>query len=118
MKYSATLNEIFDNLNNGYIYATWAENVRFPMYWTRLEKVTGRNGKPLIYWNAAGSSHDGFTRSELKWVIETIFRTTPEQFVKQHDCITEYERVHAIHNGVSCENVDNGYSGEFYNMGV
>ena len=46
MKYSATLNEIFDNLNNGYIYATWTDNVRFPMYWTRLEKVTGRNGKP------------------------------------------------------------------------
>lgn len=116
MKYSSTLNEIFDNLNNGYIYATWTENVRFPMYWIRLEKVTGRNGKPLIYWNAAGSSHNGFTRSELKWIIETIFRTTPEQFKQRYLCVSRYDREHSIYNGVSYENVDNGYINEFYNM--
>lgn len=54
MKYSSVFNEIYNNLNDGKVYATWIENVRFPMYWTVLQKVSGRNGKELIEWRNAG----------------------------------------------------------------
>lgn len=116
MKYSSVFNEIYNNLNDGKVYATWIENVRFPMYWTVLQKITGRNGKELIEWRNAGSSCNGFTKKDLAWILETIFETTPEQFTARYECITEYERSHAIHGGVSYENVDNGYTGTFYNM--
>ena len=118
MKYSSVLNEIYNNLNAGKAYATWIENVRFPMYWTVLQKITGRNGKQLIEWRNAGSSCNGFTKKDLAWILETIFMTTPEQFKKQYLCISQYDREHSIYNGVSYENVDNGYTGAFYNMGV
>lgn len=117
MKYSKTINEVYDNLNNGFIYATWQEDLRFPGYWAVMWKVTGNNFKPYIYWNNYGSSHEPFTKHYVKWLIEEIFRTTPEQFTKKYECVSEYDYYHAIHNGKDYSKVDNGYKAAFYNMG-
>ena len=118
MAYSKALNDIFYNLDRGFIYATWQQDLRFPGYWSVLRKEIGRNLKPIIEWNHYGSSAERFTKKDLHWIITVLFKMTPEQFTKQFECVSRYDYYHAIHNGECFENVDNGYSGPFYNMGV
>lgn len=118
MKYSKALNDIYYNLDRGFIYGTWQEDLRFPGYWKVLSKEINRKGKPIIYWNNYGSSAEDFTKKDLHWLITVLFKTTPEQFINQYECVSRYDYYHAIHNGVSYENVDNGYTGAFYNKGI
>ena len=115
--YSNAINEIYSNLDNDMIYATWHEDYRFPMYWGVLKKDLSRSGKPILAWNNYGSSAEDFTRQDLKWLIETIFKTTPEQFIKQYECVSRFDYNHCIHNGKDYSKVDNGYKAAFYNMG-
>lgn len=113
MKYSKALYEIMDNIKAGKKYCTWYENMRFPMYSTNLSYGNG-----LISWTHYGSSANKATLKDLHFVITKLFRMTEEEFVNRFECVSDYEYYHAIHNGICYENVDNGYSGTFENIGA
>lgn len=78
------LRTIYQNLKNGQIYAHYMENVRFPMYYAVLSYDRVKN---LFHWRHFGSSANKATKKELAWIIETIFKTTPVNFMIDYDCV-------------------------------
>lgn len=79
------LNTIYDNLMNGmkYGYVVKGKNIRYP-YW---HEVLGKHWcKPYFFWNNYGSSANRANKKELKFIIEVIFKMTPEEFVKKYEC--------------------------------
>lgn len=81
MAYSKALNEIFYNLDRGFIYATWQQDLRFPGYWAVLRKEIGHNFKPIIEWNHYGSSAERFTKGEKQR------RRTVEKYQCLNSCL-------------------------------
>jgi hypothetical protein len=73
------LDRIFKNLNAGYQYGEYLVNVRYPMFTPCLS--VSENGE-YIRWRHYGSSANENTKQALQWLIETIFKTTPEEFEK------------------------------------
>ena len=89
------LHQINQKLKNGEIFGQdvfkWANGTgpRFPYFHAVLYYGTGRNGKKLFFWTHYGSSANRATLRELRFIIYTIFETTPSQF--QKDYITKSE---------------------------
>lgn len=73
------LERIYKNLNAGYQYGDYLVNVRYPMFTPCLS--VSENGV-YIRWRHYGSSANDNTKRDLQWIIETIFKTTPEEFEK------------------------------------
>ena len=61
--------------------------MRFPGHYTVLyfEK-----SKKLFCWTHYGSSANSATKAELRWILDVIFRLTPEAFIKKYDCLPAY----------------------------
>ena len=86
------LNQIYYNLLSGRRYGQdvlkWAngDGPRFPYFSEAISYGTDRDGTKIFRWTHYGSSANRATKTELKWIIKTIFKTTAEQF--QRDYIT------------------------------
>lgn len=79
MKANKYLNEIWDNLKNGLsYYEILDEGLDWIVLWTT---------PTCIGWRHYGQSANSKKKSELKWIIEVIFRMTPEQFVNKYKAI-------------------------------
>lgn len=46
---------------------------------------------PFIRYRNFGQSSVGCNLEDLAWVIEVIFRTTPEKFLEKYECIDSWE---------------------------
>lgn len=78
------INEIYNNLQQDKVYGQVITNVRFPYFNKVLYKTIYNN----IGWRCCGSSANKNTKEDLKWIIETIFQCTPEEFVQTYECKT------------------------------
>lgn len=91
MKYSKAFNEIFDNLSNGkrygYMVNPYSPCVNEPYFSTTLCVDLSRTTyKPLLFWTHYGSSANAFTKSELKWLLDKIYKVSAEEFVSTYIC--------------------------------
>lgn len=77
------LKTIYKNINAGKEYGYMFNNVTYPFFNTVLS--VSENNK-YIRWQHFGSSANRNTIDDLQWIIETIFETTPEEFVKKYEC--------------------------------
>ena len=76
------LDKIYNNLQQDKVYGRMVTNVRYPYFDTVLYKtITG-----FIGWHNFGSSANKNTKEDLKWIIETIFKCTPKEFVETYEC--------------------------------
>mgnify|MGYP007081924317 FL=1 len=46
---------------------------------------------PFIHYRNFGQSAIRCNLEELSWLIKVIFRTTPEKFLAEHECIGSWE---------------------------
>lgn len=74
------LDRIYNNLNAGYQYGEYLANVRYPMFTPCLS--VSENGA-YIRWRHYGESANENTKKDLNWIIETIFKTTTEEFERE-----------------------------------
>lgn len=74
---------IYENINSGKEYGYMINNVTYPYFNTVL--YVSENNK-YIRWQHYGSSANKNTIKDLQWIIETIFKTTPEEFAKKYEC--------------------------------
>lgn len=88
-----TIDVIFNNLMNGNHYGYVVKNVRFPYFHSVLVK---HPHKPFFCWSHAGSSANKANKKELAWLIENIFRMTPEEFVNRYECRTYTETLKEV----------------------
>lgn len=76
------LMRIYDNLQRGCKYGKMETNCRWPVFHTNMcLNTTG----DYIRYNNFGSSAIKNAPAELLWVIDIIFRTTPEEFEKEYE---------------------------------
>ena len=87
------LNEIYNNLQQNKVYGEMITNMRFPYFHIVLYKTTQNN----IGWRNYSSSANKNTIESLKWIIETIFKCTPEDFVRTYECKT-IEEINKIYD--------------------
>lgn len=78
------LNLIFDNLRRGCCYGRMFNNCRFPFFDVVLR--VNPLYPDLIYYRHFGSSNIRANKRDLLGLIETIFDTTPENFVRYYEC--------------------------------
>ena len=84
--YSKYLNEIFENLKKGYRYGRKIDYVKYPYFENNLYFFKSTvNGKELFGYEHFGQSAIAATRKNLKWLIETIFDQSAEQFILAHE---------------------------------
>lgn len=77
------LETIFNNINNGKVYGNMFTKCKYPFF--NINLCLGNNPK-YIYWCNFGSSHNNNNLRDLQWIIETIFKTTPEKFISEYEC--------------------------------
>ncbi len=88
-----TIDGIYSNLMNGKHYGYVVTNVRFPYFHSVLVK---HPHKSIFCWSHAGSSANKANKKELAWLIENIFRMTPEEFVNRYECRTYTETLKEV----------------------
>lgn len=76
MNNKEALRKIYYNINKGQMYGK-QKNWGFD---TNLSLTYNNN----IYWCNYGSSCNKNTLKDLDWIIRTIFKTTPTQFLKDY----------------------------------
>lgn len=76
--------EIYKNLMSGNRYVELLTNVRFPCEWWVL-----LYDKPLniFRWRNFGSSANPATKEDLRWILNSIFRMSPQEFVARYTCV-------------------------------
>lgn len=75
------LKEIYNNINNGKKYGDIVKNVKNPFFWTVLIA-----DEKYIYWRHFGESANDNTMDALAWILENIFKLTPEDFIEKYEC--------------------------------
>lgn len=74
------LEKIYNELNRGAVFGIDRFNApRFPYF----DAVMWTNEK-YIFWRNYGSSANKNTIQDLEWILENIFKTTPEEFLKKY----------------------------------
>ena len=86
---TVALHRINRNLRSGLKYGYDYTNCFYPFFSTAIYFGKGRSGKNLFFWQNYGSSANPATIADLKWIIETIFKTTPTGFEKRFILDTE-----------------------------
>lgn len=81
------LKEIYMNLLEGKCYGKMVNNVKYPFFNVCLSygRSTYQDNKWYLFWHNAGSSADIPNLKNLKWIIENIFNTKAEDFVKNYE---------------------------------
>ena len=77
----AALKEIYNNINNGKKYGEIEKNVKYPFFWTVLIA-----DEKYIYWRYYGESANDNTMDALAWILKSIFKLTPEEFIEKYEC--------------------------------
>lgn len=75
------LKEIYKNINNGKKYGYVMKNVKYPFFDTVLSA-----NEQYIFWRHFGSSANKNTIGNLEWILENIFKLTPEEFIEKYEC--------------------------------
>lgn len=78
-----TLKYIYNSLQWHYIFGEPVTNVKYPYISTALYKHNN-----YIHWSNYGSSANKNTLKELHWIIETIFKMSPSQFIEKYNRYT------------------------------
>lgn len=76
------LDEIYQDLQNGYIYGEWNEPPRYR--WRVFHAVLYLTTGDFIGWTHAGSSANKNTIEDLDWIITVIFGMTPDEFKQKY----------------------------------
>ena len=76
------LHTIMNDLKSGKTYGKTEHGRMCNYFWWELYK-----SGDLIYWRHFGQSANRCTLKDLEWIIRVIFRTTPEKFVTEYECI-------------------------------
>lgn len=86
MKYSKELKELAHNLRSGVRYCELLPKVfvQEDIWSTVLSYGYGNNGGEFWFWRHFGSSAENATLDGLKFVIETIFEMTVEEFKQKY----------------------------------
>ena len=84
---------IYKNLMEGKYYGYVVKNVRFPYFHSVLNK---HPFKSFFCWSNYGSSANKANKKELAWIIETIFKMTPEEFINKYECRTYTETLKEV----------------------
>lgn len=80
------LHQIMKSLRDGYSFGQdRIEGYKLP-YWDccMVLEYSHRAKRQLIYWRHYGQSANAANLKELRWIIETIFKTTPVEFLKTY----------------------------------
>lgn len=81
MNNTEALNIIYKHLKAGHKFGKWIDNVRYPYFEVNL--VMSPDEK-YWRWQNYGSSANRANKKELKWVIETIFKMKPVDFLEEY----------------------------------
>lgn len=90
MNNTEALNIIYKHLKLGRRFGKWIPNVRYPYFNVNL--VMSPDEK-YWRWQNYGSSANRANKKELKWVIETIFKMKPIEFLEEYQCRDELNRL-------------------------
>lgn len=75
------INRIYQNLQNGKTYGYDVNSARFPYFSYTLTLSPDRK---FIRWRYYGESANANTIKDLQWIIEIIFKMTPEEFENKY----------------------------------
>lgn len=75
------LKQIYNNINAGKKYGYMMNNVKYPFF----DVVLSAN-QQYIYWRHFGSSANKNTVEDLEWILENIFKLSPEKFIEKYEC--------------------------------
>lgn len=84
-KQNEALQELYNSLQNGAQYGKYI-TLRFAVFSYALYLDWK---KEYIFWNHFGSSAMKNTPDSLVWILEHIFRMTPEEFVRNYQIYDE-----------------------------
>lgn len=92
MSYTKEFNTIFSALKDGkrfgYFYVPSNPVITGPLFWEVLSQGRGYyDGKPYFFYNHFGSSATKVTKSDLYWIIHTIFKMSDREFLEKYCCI-------------------------------
>lgn len=77
------LQEIYNNLMAGKRYARWFDfGVKYPFWDVKLYRHY-----QYFCWNNYGSSANSATKKDLAWIVEVIFKMTPQKFIETYTVI-------------------------------
>lgn len=80
------LHTIMNALKSGKIYGKTEHGRMGDYFWWNVIKIG-----PFIRYRNFGQSSVGCNLEDLAWVIEVIFKTTPEKFLEKYECIDSWE---------------------------
>lgn len=90
MNNTEAFNMIYKHLKVGHKFGKWIHNVRYPYFNVNLVMSPD---KKYWQWHHFGSSSNRANKKELKWVIKTIFKMKPLEFLEEYQCRDERERL-------------------------
>lgn len=74
------LRELFEDLKTGAVYGHQVNNVSYPFFWENIGIHSG-----YIKWNHYGASANAVSMNDLAFVVFTIFKTTPREFMSKYE---------------------------------
>lgn len=77
----SALEYIFNSLQTGYVFGRQIDYVKYPYFNYNLYLTYGN----FIGWEHYGSSAVKNNLEELEWLIDVIFKMTPEEFIKTYE---------------------------------
>lgn len=77
------LQTIYETINDGGMYGYDILDISRPYFHIVLCTMYSK-GKKYIWWRHAGQSANKNTLKELEWVITTIFKMTPTEFIGKY----------------------------------
>lgn len=97
MDNKTALNIIYNSLMKGTKYGKfsyWDYYNNKPLLYPGFDMVIYKDPvHNLFHWSHYGSSANKATKKDLKWIITTIFKTTPEKFLLEYITNIEYQRI-------------------------
>lgn len=89
----SALKIIYKKLQNGEIFGKIEPHRMGGTYFWDVLWAYNIQAQKYICWRHFGESANKFRLTDLKWVIEVIFRTTPEQFLFDYTTYSEWKRI-------------------------
>lgn len=89
MKEREIIKGIANALKSGGVYGKMLNPtnpvIKRPFFWEVLSfKYSNVSGRPIWCWRKAGGSANPATLKDLKWILDTIFKMKPSEFVSKY----------------------------------